>query len=574
VDALGGQMAVTADTTLTHIRRAATGRGPAAQTLRLHVDKDRYPVAMRRVLEATPNLTLLEGRVEGLVGESEIRGLWVVLSDSAERIRLDARAVILTTGTFLNGLCHEGKTQTVAARHGDVAIHTLTDELRARGLRTKRFKTGTTPRLRADTIDWDAIPAVPSDLDTGALSFIHDRPRPERPLLACHQTHTTAQTHDVLRANLHLSAMYSGAIQGVGPRFCPSVEDKVVRFADRDHHPVFLEWETWDGPLIYVQGFSTSLPAEVQLAAIRTIPGLTHADIVRPGYAVEYDMVDPIQLTSALMVPELPGLFLAGQVNGTSGYEEAAAQGIAAGIQAGQYVLDQPLVEFARDGSFLGVMIDDLTTKGVDDPYRMLTARAEHRLLLRHDNADDRLTPMARQLGLADDTRWARFESKQSALAQGRAWLETQRVTPAQNLALAAAGTATVAIGVSLFDLLRRPEVSLESAISLAEASPALPPWDDGELSGSLRQEIRDRMKLIALYEGYIQLQARVVERSHRWESLRIPPDFDFSALRGLSFETKEKLGRTRPGTLGQASRVPGVRAADVALLAGTLRRR
>lgn len=573
VDALGGQMAVTADHTLTHVRRAATGRGPAAQTLRLHVDKDRYPAFMQRVLREPPHLTLIEARVDRILGSRQVEGLEIVPTGTHQSVTLCARAVILTTGTFLNGLCHEGAQQTVAARHGDAAVHTLTDDLKARGLRTRRFKTGTTPRLHAGSIDWDALEAVPSEPDAGALSFLHDAAFPERPLLACHQTHTTPHTHEVLRQNLHQSAIFSGAIQGVGPRYCPSVEDKVVRFADRDHHPVFLEWETWDGPLIYVQGFSTSLPADVQREALRTIPGLERAEIVRPGYAVEYDMVDPIQLTSALMVPELPGLFLAGQVNGTSGYEEAAAQGIAAGIQAGQYVRDEPPVTLSREGSFLGVMLDDLTTKGVEDPYRMLTARAEHRLLLRHDNADDRLTPLGRQLGLVDDARWSRFEAKQTLMAKGRAWLEQTRVGPAHSEALEGVGTAGIGASTTLFDLLRRPELSLDDLLSVLPGS-SIPPWEAEDVTEPLRVAVRDRMKLLALYEGYIQAQARVVERSAKWESLTIPPGFDYAALRGLSHESREKLGRTRPSTLGQASRMPGVRAADVALLAGTLRRR
>ncbi|HEY0866401.1 MAG TPA: FAD-dependent oxidoreductase, partial [Fimbriimonas sp.] len=336
VDALGGQMGVATDRALTHIRRVATGKGPAIQTVRAHVCKDLYPRLMRETMERQPNLEFIEGTVESLLWQGgEIRGIRLNLQSTLCALR--SRTVVLTTGTFLNGLCHEGMKKTVAARHGDQAATSLTDSLTELGIRIRRFKTGTTPRIRLSSIDFPKTVAMPSDPEAGAISFLHDRPMPRQELLPAWQTWTNAGTHAVIRANLHASAMYGGQIEGIGPRYCPSIEDKVVRFADKESHPIFLEQETWDGEEVYVQGVSTSLPAEVQIAILRSIPGLEDVEMIRPGYAVEYDMADPLQLTPHLMSKQLDGLFLAGQLNGTSGYEEAAGQGIVAGINAARY---------------------------------------------------------------------------------------------------------------------------------------------------------------------------------------------------------------------------------------------
>jgi tRNA uridine 5-carboxymethylaminomethyl modification enzyme len=544
---------------MTHVRRVGTGKGPAVQTLRAHVCKDLYPTLMQEVLGSQEKLTLIQASVESVLsGSFGVRG--VELGDGTQIL---ARAVVLTTGTFLNGLCHEGKKKTIAARHGDEASIGLSASLRELGVRMRRFKTGTTPRIALSTIDFSKTLEMESEPEAGAMSFLHDAPKPKHGLLPCWQTHTNQTTHDVINANLNESAMYSGQIEGVGPRYCPSIEDKIVRFADKDSHPVFLEQETWYGQDVYVQGVSTSLPAWVQEELLRTIPGLESMSLLRPGYAVEYDMADPLQLTPHLMSKLLPGLFLAGQLNGTSGYEEAAGQGIVAGINAARFAQDAEPIDFPRTNSFIGVMVDDLTTKGVEDPYRMLTARAEHRLLLRHDNADERLTPIARAIGLCSDQRWQRHETKQEAIHKGLIALQSTFVSPAHDLSTL--GLVDAKNRMSLFDMMRRPDVHLDMAVSI------------GALIGQpvempTNPEAREQVELRAIYAGYVQQQQRMVMNSQKLDDLAIPADWDYGRVNSLSFESREKLGRIRPTTVGQASRIPGVRPTDIALLIGYLK--
>ena len=564
VDALGGQMGVTTDFALTHIRRVGTGKGPAVQTVRAHVCKDLYPQLMRRTFETAPNLTVVEAVVERVLYRAgKVTGVELILN--GVQVQLETSSVVLTTGTFLNGLCHEGKNKTVAARHGDVAAVGLSAFLNEIGVPLRRFKTGTTPRIRKSSIDFSKAPPFESEPEAGPFSFRHDSIHPERDLLPCWQTRTLEQTHDIIRANLTESAMYSGQIEGVGPRYCPSIEDKIVRFSDKLSHPVWLEQETWTGEEIYVQGVSTSLSAWVQIELLKTIPGLENVDMMRPGYAVEYDMADPQGLFPSLMSKYLDGLFLAGQLNGTSGYEEAAGQGIVAGINAARFAVGESAIEFDRANSFIGVMVDDLVTKGVEDPYRMLTARAEHRLLLRHDNADARLTPISREIGLCSEDRWERFNLKRELVEKGLSELERAEVHNGHNDLLQTIDVGPVDDRISLFALLRRPKIDLSKVLEIAEVCGlAVDVPEDAT--------VREQIDLAGSYDGYIQKQTRLAGQAQKLDLMRIDPELDFSLLRGLSYESREKMSRVKPTTIGQASRIPGVRPSDISLLVGYLR--
>ena len=551
IDALGGQMGIAIDQNLTHIRFVGTGKGPAIQTLRAHADKQLYPRSMRAVLESQPNIDLIQGEaIEVVVYHGKVEG--VRLKDGRE---LRAKAVVITSGTFLNGLIHIGEKQIHAGRAGEPPATGLSESLRQLGFRLGRFKTGTTARVAKESVDLSRTQVVPSDADASPFSFVHDRLNPQRELLPCWQTRTTEQTHRVIRQNLHRSALYGGRISGVGPRYCPSIEDKIVRFPDKESHPVFLEQEGWDTNELYVQGMSTSLPEDVQMAFLRTLPGLEEVVMTRPGYAVEYDMVYPDQLKPTLMTHAIAGLFLAGQINGTSGYEEAAAQGLVAGINAALWVQGREPMVLDRHTGYIGVLIDDLITKGVQDPYRMLTARAEFRLALRHDNADLRLTPLGRQVGLVDNTRWERFCAKREAIQRETRRLHETILTGKHNPLLQEHNLAPIDAPTSLYDLLRRPEVTYSTLVELMR-------WDE-----SASRDVAEQIELAAKYEGFLRRQQQQVVEHQRLEGLLIPEDTDYATIRGLSHEGREKLARVRPRSVGQASRIPGVRPSDIAAL-------
>jgi tRNA uridine 5-carboxymethylaminomethyl modification enzyme len=558
LDALGGQMGLCGDATAIQFRRLNQRKGAAVRATRVQSDKRRYAAAMLATLRQQPRLTLIEAEVTALLLEGTRVG-GVTLHGGQ---RLDCRAVVLTTGTFLRGLIHIGLCSHPGGRDGEPAATALSDSLRSLGLRLGRLKTGTPCRLDGRTIDYDRLAVQPGDTPPPRLSCWSEWPSGEPPLpqRSCHITFTNGRTHEIIRASLDRSPLYTGVIEGVGPRYCPSIEDKVVRFADRERHQVFIEPEGLDVPEVYPNGISTSLPADAQQGLVRSIVGLERAELLRPGYAVEYDFVDPLQLEPSLQLRGLDGVLLAGQINGTSGYEEAAAQGIIAGINAAQLVAGRPPLVLRRDQAYAGVLIDDLVLRGTSEPYRMFTSRAEHRLLLREDNAAGRLTPTGRELGLIDDSRWARFCAQQERQARLAAHLEQTRVSPGSDeLArlLAEAHTPPARPGTPLEELARRPEVTLAL---LARAG--LIPEDL-----AVDPLVLEHAELNLKYEGYIRRQRQEAERLQHLEHQALPATLDYSRVTGLRCEVREKLERARPATLGQAARISGVTPAALVLL-------
>ena len=554
LDALGGLMGRVADASTVQFRRLNTRKGLAVQSSRAQVDIHRYPQAMARSLEAIDGLDILEAEVAGVLTEGgRVRGV-----ELADGRRLGARAVILTTGTFLGGLLHRGEEQTRGGRIGDGAAHALADSLRDLGLPLTRLKTGTVPRLDGRTVPWDRLPAQ-EDLPHGRFSHQAERPEP-LPRITCHLAYTNERVHALIRGEAHRSPMFSGTIQGQGARYCPSIEDKVVRFPDRDRHLLFLEPEGLDTDRVYINGLSTSMPADVQDQMVRTVEGLEDVRILEYGYAVEYDAIDPRVLGTDLQHRELPGLFFAGQVNGTSGYEEAAVQGFVAGVSAAR---QEPFV-LRRDQAYIGVLVDDLVHRGVGgEPYRMFTSRAEHRLLLREDNADVRLLAVGRELGLIDDATWAAHEERMEARAGATAALEALHLTPrAETLAkVEAAGWGPLTKAVGGPEWLRRQDVRYLDMVTAFEL-PALEP------------EVAEAFEIEVKYAGYIERARRRADALVRMEHVALPADVPWDELSALSIEVRQRLRQHEPSTLGDAARVPGVTPAAVDAIAGWLARR
>jgi len=534
IDALGGEMARVTDQTGIQFRMLNTRKGPAVQSPRAQADKKLYQFAMKRVVEGQANLTVRQELAESLLVEgAKAVG---VATQSGNTYR--AKAVVLTTGTFLKGLIHVGQSQTVGGRMGELSAEKLSDSLRSLGFEVGRLKTGTSPRLNARTIDYSALQPQHGDPEPRPFSFSTDAIT--RPQVPCYITYTNPKTHEILRANLHRAPLYTGQIQSLGPRYCPSVETKIVRFEGKERHQIFLEPEGLNTLEVYCNGISTSVPQDVQEAMVRSIAGLERAEIMRYGYAIEYDFVPPTQIQPSLETKRISGLFLAGQINGTSGYEEAAAQGLMAGINAALKVQGRTRFILDRSEAYIGVLIDDLVTKGTQEPYRMFTSRAEYRLLLRHDNADHRLMKYGREFGLISDAQWQRLQDKERAIAELRAYLEQKPH-----------GRDTLA------KLLRRPNVTFADLVK-----------DDSQLAALGRDPLAvEQVEVEIKYEGYIARQQADIQRFKKMEEVKIPPDVDYAKITGLRNEAKNKLSALRPLSLGQASRIPGLTPADVSIL-------
>ena len=553
IDALGGAMAHAADLAGIQWRVLNASKGPAVRATRAQADRALYRAAIRRIVENQPNLSLFQQAVDDLVIDSDrIAG---VVTQSG--LRFDARAVVLTAGTFLAGRIHVGLENHPGGRAGDPPATTLAQRLRERPFAVDRLKTGTPPRIDGRSIDFGAMAEQPGDTPVPVFSFLgHAAQHPRQ--VSCWITHTSEHTHDIIRGGLDRSPMYSGVIEGVGPRYCPSIEDKVVRFADKASHQVFIEPEGLDTHEVYPNGISTSLPFDVQLALVRSIRGLENAHVTRPGYAIEYDYFDPRGLKASLETKLVAGLFFAGQINGTTGYEEAAAQGLLAGLNAARHVQQREAWSPRRDEAYLGVLVDDLVTHGTTEPYRMFTSRAEYRLQLREDNADARLTPVGRDLGLVDDTRWAAFSRKADAVERERGRLAALWATPGNTLAReleAASGVALTRESTAL-DLMKRPEIGYATLATLPSLAPAV---DDAAVA--------EQVEIGVKYAGYLARQRDEIDRQRRHEDSRIPEGFDYAGIPGLSAELQGKLAKVRPETIGQAQRIPGMTPAAISLL-------
>ena len=550
LDALGGQMAINADATAIQMRMLNTGKGPAVHSLRAQSDKVAYQRLMKETLENTDNLNVKQIMVnELLIEDGEVKGILSELGEVYE-----AKAIILCTGTYLKGKIITGELTYTGGPNGQRTAELLSDSLRKHGIELMRFKTGTPARVDKRTLTLDHMTEQPGDGMYRSFSFMSDWTN--RNEQVCWLTYTSEETHDIIRANLNRAPMYTGIIEGTGPRYCPSIEDKVVRFSDKSRHQLFVEPEGNHTNEMYVQGMSTSLPIDVQYKFLRTIPGLENVEIMRPAYAIEYDCLDPLQLTPALQVKTIKGLYSDGQANGTSGYEEAAAQGLMAGINAALYLQGKEPFILSRSEAYIGVLIDDLVTKGTKEPYRMMTSRSEYRLLLRQDNADMRLTEKGYEIGLVTEERYARFKAKKELIEQGLAELHNTPINPSNEVQakLEAMGTAPIKTGIKAFDLVKRNELSygdVAEAFQLTRYTP----------------DVEEEIDIMITYDGYIKKQMEQVAKVRKLEEKIIPTDWDYEAMKGISLEAKQKLAQIKPHSIGQASRISGVSPADVSVL-------
>ena len=552
IDALGGVMGEVTDATYIQMKVLNSSKGPAVRALRAQSDKAEYTRYMRNLIESNENIYLKQCCITELKAEN---GKIVGAVDEFG-IEYSTKAVVLTTGTSLEGRIFVGLRSYSAGRLGEKAAIGLSDSLHKLGIQTKKLKTGTPARVDKRTLDYSKMTVQPGDDE---LSFFSFKPnRPIRKTYPCYLTRTTEETHEIIRSNLDKSPMYQGLIHGVGPRYCPSIEDKIVRFASNPSHHIFIEPEGLGTYEIYIQGFSTSLPADVQVRMIRSLPGLENAHIIKPAYAVEYDYVPAVQTTHSLMSKKIQGLFFGGQINGTSGYEEAAAQGLIAGINAFNYLNGSEMLELSRSSSYTGTLIDDLVTKDIQDPYRMLTSRSEYRLLLRQDNADERLTPIGHKIGLIDDTQFERFNKKQELIQVEKARLEGLKIPATQEVnEVLAKYEEHLDRGIRASELLKRPNISYK----------VLKEIDSSTREMNIPKDVYEQIEVIVKYDGYIKRQQEQVDQAGKLEKFKIPENIDYSKIEHISSETKEKLAKIKPKTLAQASRIGGVKPADISIL-------